>query len=706
MQDSNKVILWEISKRKQLGLLSHEVSVSNLAFSPDGEYLATIDETNTVHVWNVRNVRKIRQLKHEEEILDVTFTFNSKLLFIRSSLALRVWEVTSGKELAGIAYRSDRESDLSSINSVDISPTGAYIATGGADRTVNLWNIATGEQLGKLHHDTEIKIVAYSPKGDKLAVATNGNTINVWAMEHQEEIASLSHYGTLQDMFFSPDGHHLAIQTDNRMVYLWEIASGKEIPILKRERPIEMIQFSPDAKYLATMDASTVNVLKVGTGKDVAQFKNTKPDIFERIEFSPDGAFLVATTAYSITKWRISTGKEEWNEELNAFEHCEIGYPASRFLSTLLKDQIVNLKISPDGRYLATGCDRTWFPEFFYRLWDTEDGIKYDVWGELLDFSLDSKFVGIANGSEATVFNLSENMASVTISHGASITALALSPNGDVIATAGRGGVVKLWEIHTGQLIAQINHDGWVNLLHFTPIGNKLVTATSNIDFEDYLSRSTQDIPAFRTGSNTVLIWDVSNKKTAGLLEHRNRYLAAKKIAFSPTGEFIAAANTGRTVRILDPMTGNEITRLVQNDKVTDLLFSPKGMYLAVTSGAKVTRIWRTKEWEELPKVAINGRIQAFDHNETFVATTHEEKAVVINLYGETTVVNLTHDDSIEALGFSPTGSYIWTKTNKEKVNVWETHNGMLVTYFLHDRPVAAIALIEEEKEYLKESRG
>jgi WD40 repeat protein len=151
------------------------------------------------------------------------------------------------------------------------------------------------------------------------------------------------------------------------------------------------------------------------------------------------------------------------------------------------------------------------------------------------------------------------------------LTAVAISPDGDLLATAGDDHVIRIWSLRKNQLVHTLRgHRDWVRTLAFSPAGARLASAGDD---------------------RRVLLWDAG----AGQLEREATATtwAVYSLAFRPDGKRLAAAGFSTEVRVYDPASGDVAQNLTgPNDDLRCAAYSPDGKLLAVAGRAGIVRMW------------------------------------------------------------------------------------------------------------------
>jgi WD40 repeat protein len=193
-------------------LASHPGDVQAIAFSPDGNFIGTGDDSGVVMVWDAGTGEELLSLAgHEDRIDSLDFNPSSNLLVTTSwDGTAKVWDLTSGEEIHELAGHTNW------VRSSAFSPDGTVIATGGRDSTVRLWDVNSGDELySRSGHSSSVNRLDFSPDGSMLASGSWGDVVKVWDSTTGQEILSLigPNGRGIELKQFSPDGTMLLVTT-------------------------------------------------------------------------------------------------------------------------------------------------------------------------------------------------------------------------------------------------------------------------------------------------------------------------------------------------------------------------------------------------------------------------------------------------------------------------------------------------------------
>jgi len=223
------VRLWDVATHRQITALTGPGgAVNSVAFSPDGTTLAGGSTDGTVRRWDVATRRQITALRDPAftgTVTSVAFSPDGTTLVGASPYhTVRVWDLTTSS--CTCVPPPTTTITTSPATSVAFSPDGVTLATGNADGTVRLWDVATDRQIAALTGPAgQVTSLALSRDGETLAAGSADGTVRLWDVATHRQITALTGPGgAVNSVAFSPDGTTLATGSANHTVRLWDVA--------------------------------------------------------------------------------------------------------------------------------------------------------------------------------------------------------------------------------------------------------------------------------------------------------------------------------------------------------------------------------------------------------------------------------------------------------------------------------------------------
>ena len=534
----------------------HSESVNSVAYSPDGQLLASGSSDRTIKVW--------RQDGTFIKSLAIPYDSNNQLTDVRSvaispdgSLiaagveqynastqtefgAVQIWRISDGVLVRNFTGYG------AAVNAVAFSPDGQYLASGSSDRSVKVWRMANGTLVSnRFDHTQRVNAVAFSPDGQWLVSGSDDQTAKLyrtsdWGLER----TLTGHSNQVFSVAFSPDSMSLATGSWDQTVRLWNVSDWTLAFSLPHGSGVGAVAFSPNGNTLAT-GAWDHNIRlwdpKRGVLVDTLVGHNA---FVQTLAFTPDSLTLASGSwypEYAIKRWWLPA----WRA--SSFQPRVTNHSGS----------INGLIFTPNGQ-LISGGDTT------ARFWDGVTG----------------QFLRSINATE-------------------SVTAVALSPDGQLLALPGPDHTVKIYRASDGVLLQTlVGHTQDVTGLAFSHDGTLLASG------------------AFFDGANDVIkLWNVSNWTLVRQLSGQFVFGPFNAINFSANDSLISASCEGTPVvwRVSDGA-------FIRNFPCCGpTQFSPNGTLLAVATNP--VSVYRTADWMQVATLSNQNQALAFTPDGRYLTT-------------------------------------------------------------------------------------
>ncbi|KAL8285641.1 hypothetical protein RB600_009867 [Gaeumannomyces tritici] len=529
-------------------LEGHSESVSSVAFSADGQKLASASHDNTVKLWDAATGACVTTFEgHGHWVRSVAFSADGqKLASASHDNTVKLWDAATGACVTTFEGHGDW------VSSVAFSADGQKLASASHDKTVKLWDAATGACVTTFEgHGHLVRSVAFSADGQKLASASDDNTVKLWDAATGACVTTFEgHSNWVSSVAFSADGQKLASASDDNTVKLWDAATGACVTTFEGHGHwVSSVAFSADGQKLASASHdNTVKLWDAATGACVTTFEGHGNSV-SSVAFSADGQKLASASHDNTVKlWDAATGAC-----VTTFEGH--GNP------------VRSVAFSADGQKLASAShDKT------VKLWDAATGAcvttfeGHGHWVRSVAFSADGQKLASASHDKTVKLWDAATGACVTTfeGHGGSVNSVAFSADGQKLASASHDNTVKLWDAATGACVTTFEgHSNPVRSVAFSADGQKLASASHD---------------------KTVKLWDAATGACVTTFEGHGDWV--RSVAFSADGQKLASASYDKTVKLWDAATGACVTTFEGHSDTVS--FDATGSYLHTDFGAKL----------------------------------------------------------------------------------------------------------------------
>jgi WD40 repeat protein len=241
-----------------------------------------------------------------------------------------------------------------------------------------------------------------------------------------------------------------------------------------------------------------------------------------------------------------------------------------------------------------------------------------------------------------------------------SILSVNFSPDGNILATAGDSGDIKLWQVLDGKpLMTCQGHTRWVLSVTFSPDGRTLASSSAD---------------------RTVKLWDIYEGKCLKTLEEHSSWVWS--IAFSPDGQTLASGSDDRTVKLWNINQGKCIKTLQgHTSPARSVTFSPKGDILASGSLDNTIKLWNVSSGQ--PVITLQGHANwvesiAFNSQGTILASGSDDRTIKLwdISNGQCLATFEGHTHLMRSVAFSPDGQTLASGSHDRTIKLWDINTG------------------------------
>jgi WD40 repeat protein len=591
-----------------------------VAFHPDGIEVAVGAGDGSVHVIELETfvekfaferVPPSAQRSIHVAVWDISYSPDGQLLAVAAGdgralelevrmlpNAVEIWDLEQG------AVHARLTGPVGDINSTAFSPDGRYVACGGEDCLLHVWERAEGDFMHfatfRGHEDRSSGIwkVAFSADSQFLASAGADGYLQVWRVADKSDyirvrVSQAANRAPrdfsdrtwmktdVRCVAFSPDGSLIATCGNDSLVRLWTRQGALVATLTGHKGYVRAVAFSADGRLVASAG---------DTGNEIRIWNCQSGDLAGVIKGHSSWIGSLSSSGNLLASASMDGTVRLWNvAEL-------LAHPVGEGAESATRLQNINcVAVTSNGEIIATGDNNggvsIWTVELGRPVMASEGyGWVYGV-----SFSHDSQLLAFTTDGKHTYFTVqvwplfAEDSPRVLKGHQAGVEGVAFAPGGYTLASVATDGLLVLWNVeqHSGRVL------GWrrgkaFSSIAFAPNGETVITGAYD---------------------NSLNLWTISaeEQEPRSLDGHTEAVLC---VAISPDGETLASGSRDKSIRLWTLPSG-VLSQVItgHTTSVTGTAFSPNGRFLASVSRDRTIRIWDARSGEYVCALGVGGEL-------------------------------------------------------------------------------------------------
>ncbi|HEV3440489.1 MAG TPA: WD40 repeat domain-containing protein, partial [Gemmata sp.] len=529
---------------------SRNARIEKLAYSPNGKMIVVGDSNSQIAIYAPGQPAPLMAVQGIDlgEVTDVAFTADSGAVFACGrdpKVRLTAGPKPDGTSAGNTATRlREFVGHNGRVNALAVIPDGSLLVTGGEDKTVRVWEVASTKQIrGFQGHQSGVTAVAVRGDGKQIASGSDDGAMRLWDLNTVDDHRAFSEANdSLWAVAYSPDGKRLAAAGSDKTIRIYNTETSKlETSLSGAKSPITSLAFFPDSNRLAAVGGDQVVVVwDVEKPKPIKELPGHESAILT-VAVTDDGKRIVSGSAdHTVRAFSPEVDKALWTWTGRSAVCAVAIQKGNKTIAVGLADgTLVMLDVtgpvpkevfSQSAHVAGIACLS--FSTNGERLASVGGDGALRIWsmGENGNLTQLVKFEGQAKPGVAGAFS--------------PLTGVAFAPDSRYVATVGADSIVRIWDVETKSESRGLRgHTDWVTSVAFSPNGR--FVASVGVEKDKILR--VFELPPLETSASG------------------GHLLAVNAVAVSPDGKIVATAGTDQTIKLWNILTGKEVGTLIGN---------------------------------------------------------------------------------------------------------------------------------------------
>lgn len=465
---------------------------------------------------------------------------------------LKVWDLATGQAVTTL------EGHASGVLACSITPDGRHVVSASSDNTLKVWDLAAGREVTALiGHAAPVSACAVTPDGRRVVSASDDRTLKVWDLMTGRAVATLEgHAAGVNACAVAQDGHHVVSGAEDRLIKIWDIETGREAAsLVGHASGVILCSLTRDGRRVVSGDRDrTLKVWDLETKRAVTSIAGHS-NWTRSCAVTVDGHSVVSGAADRTLKiWDLESGRDVASLA---------GHAAA----------VTSCAVTPDGRRVVSASwDKT------LKVWDlktkrgfaTSQGHAARV--QTCAVTPDGRRV-VSGSLDKTlkVWDLESGREVATMQGHGMVFACAVTPDGQHVVSGCLDKTLKVWDLAAKRMVATLQgHAGWVTSCAITMDGRRVVSTSAD---------------------RTLRVWDLKTAREVAILE--GHAAGVSSCAVTPDGRHVVSGSNDGVLKIWNLETGREVATLEgHNELATTCAVTPDGRRVASGSWAGTIRVW------------------------------------------------------------------------------------------------------------------